>query len=188
MVNNAINYTSYDILRCFLLADKKKDRKKLSDELNLGEGIIRKILERLKSKGFLESTNKGHVLTKKGEKTLKLIMGKFSLHEFRTKNYFARMDKSLVIIHKARTRMKSFEIRDLAIKNGAEACLIFYYKDELLMPPGDFIPREFRGLEKRFSLKSDSYMIITIAKEKKWAQISALAVAVELTKIQLNLL
>ena len=73
MVGNIPNFTKIDILRCFLRLNKNISRQELAIELELGEGTIRTILNILKSDKFLESTKKGHFLSKKGIEALEQI-------------------------------------------------------------------------------------------------------------------
>src|SRR3989344_1154647 len=70
MVGNIPNFTKIDILRCFLRFNKNIGRQELAKDLELGEGTARTILEILKSNNLLDSTKKGHFLSRKGSETL----------------------------------------------------------------------------------------------------------------------
>lgn len=182
MANNPINFTTYDITRCLLALEEFNDRKSLSYELDLGEGIVRTILEKLKDQRIISSTKHGHALTKKGVARLKKIRSTITLFDTKI-SYYRRLKSKAIIIRDARPKLKSFELRDLAIKNGAEACLVFYFNNELLMPPGDFVPIEFKNIAKDHDLKNKDWLIICIAHDKKWAEIACLAVAERLLKV-----
>jgi hypothetical protein len=116
-------------------------------------------------------------LTKKGKDINESIKKNIEIHEVKLNRYFRNLSKAALVVRKSKAKLKSFEIRDIAIKNGAEACLIFFYSHELLMPPGDFVPAEFKNFDRKFNLQNGDWIIVTIAKDKKWAEISALAVA-----------
>ena len=80
MVGNIPNFTKIDVLRCFLRLKKNTGRQELARDIGLGEGTIRTILNILKSKQLLDSTKKGHFLSKKGTDVLNQI---FTLYDFR---------------------------------------------------------------------------------------------------------
>ena len=69
MVGNIPNFTKIDALRCFLRFNKNIGRQDLAKDLELGEGTVRTILEILKAKKLLDSTKRGHFLSKKGAET-----------------------------------------------------------------------------------------------------------------------
>ena len=64
MVGNIANFTKIDLLRCLLKIEKPVSRSFLAKSLELGEGTIRSILDILKSKGYIESNNIWHYLSK----------------------------------------------------------------------------------------------------------------------------
>ena len=66
MTGNKPNFTNIDVLRCFLRLSKNTGRQELSRQLKLGEGTVRTILGLLKSRKLLQSTKKGHFLSKLG--------------------------------------------------------------------------------------------------------------------------
>ena len=79
MVGNTPNFSKIDILRCFLMFDKNIGRQELSRELEMGEGTVRTILDILKSKKLLDSTKRGHFLSKKGSEILSQIYERISM-------------------------------------------------------------------------------------------------------------
>src|SRR3989338_10737 len=79
MVGNIPNFTKIDILRCFLRFSKNTGRQELARELEIGEGTMRTILKILKSKNLLDSTKKGHFLSKRGGGALKQIYDSISM-------------------------------------------------------------------------------------------------------------
>ena len=72
-------------------------------------------------------------------------------------------------------------MRDAAIKNGADAALIFEFRDGLKLLDAGY-KGTFDGLERQLELKSGDVVIVTSSNTRRWAEVSALAVACELNE------
>ena len=180
MVGNTPNFSKYDVLRCFLRLEKEIGRQELAKELSLGEGTIRSILDILKKKGFLESTKKGHFLSKKGTDELKII--KKSLAEskrFKFDKMYKNSVKFAIVLKSAKINFKTYELRDIAVKNGSEGAVIFKYNSVLEAPGTEYLDY-FKDLEKAFELEKNNVLIVSFAKDSRFAEIGALAVSSEL--------
>lgn len=105
---------------------KRIGRKQLAEELGVGEGSMRTILDQLKKRGLITSSRGGHSLTAKGEHTLSkpfefvqvnvgdLTMGKVNI---------------ATVVRGAATKvMRGIEQRDEAIKAGADGATILIYR------------------------------------------------------------
>jgi hypothetical protein len=180
MVGNISNYTKIDILRCFLAIDKDISRGELVHSLNLGEGTVRTILDILKEKKFIDSTRQGHALTKKGEDIKNRIFEIISPLKKLPVSIYADYRKIGSIIRGIDTKNVTIEKRDIAVKNGAEGCMIFSYTNKLNLLIFN-LHQNFNFLSKYFEFKPGDILIITFAASYKWAEISNLAVSTELS-------
>jgi len=70
-------YEKINAIRVLIKISIVNSRAEIAEKLNLGEGVTRRILELLKSKGFIISTNKGHKYTESGKLLIKKIKKKF---------------------------------------------------------------------------------------------------------------
>lgn len=116
---------------------KRIGRKQLAEELDVGEGSMRTILDQLKNRGLITSSRGGHFLTTKGERALSkpfefvqvnvgdLTMGKVNI--------------ATVVRGAAAKVMRGIEQRDEAIKAGADgATVLIFKKGRLRFPDGFF--------------------------------------------------
>ena len=115
---------------------KRIGRKQLAEELGVGEGSMRTILDQLKKRGLITSSRGGHSLTAKGEHTLSkpfefvqvnvgdLTMGKVNI---------------ATVVRGAATKvMRGIEQRDEAIKAGADGATVLIFKRGRLRFPDEF--------------------------------------------------
>ncbi len=181
MVGNIANFTDIDILRCFLYIGESTSRAELVDKLELGEGTIRTILDILKDNSLIESTKKGHSLSEKGTKAIGNIKREIEvLNKISYKPHKNLKAKGIVIKNKDKIE-KTTQLRDIAIKNGAEAAMILVFDQKLKMP--DFECREdFSELEHRYDFKNKDILIATFASSRKSAEQSSLSIALELNQ------
>lgn len=179
MVGNIPNFTKMDILRCFLRFSKNVGRQELSRELELGEGTVRTILDALKSKKLLDSTKKGHFLSKKGEEALKHISSHVSLPKIINTGLYPGFKKAGVHVKNVSNLKEIYKLRDMAVKNGAEGAIILKFEGKLYAPEADY-EYNYRGLERNFELKNNDVLVIGFSGEKRSAENGALAVAIEL--------
>ena len=180
MVGNIPNFTKIDILRCFLKCNKNISRKELAKDLELGEGTIRTILEALKSKNFLDSTKKGHFLSKRGNELLNELNECISIQKnVALQNLYNGSEKSAVIVRNAENLKQLYKLRDIAVKNWAEGAIILKYQNKLYAPESDY-EQDFKELEECFDFRDNDVLIIAFANEKRSAENGALAIAVEL--------
>lgn len=180
MVGNIPNYTKIDILRCFLRLGRKTSRQELSRGLGLGEGTIRTILQSLKSRNLLDSTKKGHFLSKKGAELLEQIKLCISMPKALDASILYPEFKKIGIVVKGQESLREiYKLRDIAVKNGSEGALILKFENRLYAPESGF-EQDYSELEKYFKFGSGDILVISFAKEIRRAETGAVAVAVEL--------
>ena len=180
MVGNIPNFTKIDVLRCFLRFNKDMGRQELARELEIGEGTVRTILETLKSKKFLDSTKKGHFLSKKGYRILRQIYGSISMPKYLTmENIYPGSKKIGVLVRDAPNLKELYKLRDIAVKNGADGAIILKFDKKLYAPESDN-EGNYIGLEKSFNFKANDILIIAFSNKNKDAENGALAIAIEL--------
>ncbi len=180
MVGNTPNFTKIDILRCFLKFHDNVSRQQLAKELSLGEGTVRTILSILKSKRLLESTKKGHFLSRAGAKALNEILERISVPKrVSIENLYPEFNKMGVVVKGVKELGSLYKIRDIAVRSGADGAVILKYDGKLLAPESD---TSYRGLEKDFNFKSNDVLVVAFSSEIKLAESGALAIAIELNE------
>lgn len=180
MVGNVANFSKIDILRCFLRFAKDIGRQELAKELELGEGTVRTILRILKSKNLLDSTKKGHFLSKKGNEALSLLHKNICvIKDVALKTFYPDAKKVAVLVKNAPTLKGLHRLRDIAVKNGADGALILKFDGKLYAPESDY-KGDFKEIEKFFDMKNDDALVVAFSYDKKSAENGALAIALEL--------
>ncbi|MBS3105150.1 DUF4443 domain-containing protein [Candidatus Woesearchaeota archaeon] len=181
MVGNIPNFTKIDILRCFLRFQKNTGRQEIAKDLELGEGTVRTVLEILKSKKLLDSTKKGHFLSKRGEEILNQIYEILSTpRNVAMRHLYPDFKKIGVIVRNASNLKELYKLRDIAVKNGADGALILKFENRLYAPESDY-EQDYKELEKSFDFRNGDVLIVAFANDKRNAENGALAIAVELS-------
>ena len=182
MVGNTPNFIKIDILRCFLRFNKNTSRQELARDLELGEGTIRTILELLKSKKLLDSTKKGHFLSKKGNEALSQIYEFISApRNITMHNIYPNSRKIGVLIRNVPNLKELYKLRDMAVKNKADGAIILTFENGLYAPESDY-NQDYKELEKQFDFRNKDVLVIAFSSEKRHAENGALAIAVELNE------
>ena len=182
MVGNIPNFTKIDILRCFLRFKKNTGRQELAKDLGLGEGTVRTILEIFKSKKLIDSTKKGHFLSRKGTEVLNQIYKLISNPKNITiQNIYPNQKKVGIILKNISNLNELYKLRDIAVRNGADGAIILRFNHKLYAPESDY-EQDYTELENYFDLKNNDVLVITFANEKRHAENGALAISIELNK------
>jgi predicted transcriptional regulator len=183
MVGNQSNFTKIDILRCFVRFSQDIGRQQLSNDLFLGEGTIRSILNSLKSNNLLKSSNKGHFLSKQGIKELGKINSEVSApKKLKVKCIYPEFKKIAIRIKKAHNLKESYKLRDLAVKNGAEGALILKF-DKRLAAPDSGYKYDYSEFDNSFEFMEGDILIVAFSKDLSTAEIGAYSVAIEISPI-----
>ena len=181
MVGNLSNFTKIDTLRCLLKIENPISRIELSKILGLGEGTIRSILNILKKNNLLESNNKGHYLSEKGRNIIKKIKDNINLKEITLNDPYPNKKKIALHLKSPDKLIKSYILRDDAMKNGADGALVFNFDKKLELYGSDY-DRDFSDMEGMFDLGKDDLVIAAYADSYRLAEHGALAAAIELNK------
>ncbi len=181
MVGNIPNFTKIDALRCFLRFNKNIGRQDLAKDLELGEGTVRTILEILKAKKLLDSTKRGHFLSKKGAETLTRIHDCISMPKnVIIQSIYPDLKKIGILIKNTSSLRELYRLRDIAVKNGADGAIILKYEGKLYAPESDY-GQDYKELEKYFDFDNGDVLVISFSNKKRQAENGALAIAVELS-------
>ena len=181
MVGNLSNFTKIDTLRCLLKIENPVSRIELSKILGLGEGTIRSILNILKKNNLLESNNKGHYLSEKGRNIIKKIKDNINLKEITLNDHYPNKKKIALHLKSPDKLIKSYILRDEAMKNGADGALVFNFDKKLELYGSDY-DRDFSDMEGMLDLGKDDLVIVAYADSYRLAEHGALAAAIELNK------
>lgn len=180
MVGNISKFTKIDILRCFLRFHDRISRKELANELMLGEGTVRTILSILKSRKLLNSSKKGHLLSRKGTEMLSNLRRNIeppkiiSVH-----NLYPEYKKIGVLVRNAKKLKQLYKLRDIAVKHGADGAVILKFHRELYAPESEY-KMDFKSVKKCFNLRNGDVVVIAFSDKVKNAENGALAIAIEL--------
>lgn len=125
-------FDEISIILCFFLLDKFRSRSFLADKLNIGEGSVRYILDKLKQKKLIISSKKGHIHSKNGSKLFSSIKENISVpqeigSDSITKKYFPlfKGNRSAYLLLKRCSLSKNiYLMRDAAIKEGCDGAVI----------------------------------------------------------------
>jgi hypothetical protein len=161
---------------------KKIGRKQLVEEVGIGEGSMRTILNRLKKQGLIVSSRGGHALTPKGKRFLgrplqlvQIDAGPLTVGE---------IDVATVVRGVAGKVKRGIEQRDEAIKVGADGATVLVYKGGKLRFPDGFMKVE-KGLAtlliKLFEPREGDVIVVGTAKDVVKAEEGAKAAARSLT-------
>jgi hypothetical protein len=176
MPGNQTNYDNIDVIRCFLSLETEKSRLILKKDLDLGEGSIRGILNDLKQKGLILSTKKGHLHSKKGEVIFENIIKKFhypysSASKKFLKDFFPLYEKDNIRISHLfnltldeNIKKRIYMYRDLAIKAGADGCLILKLQGKKISLMDYCYEENMDEINEMIKVKRDSIILICIGK------------------------
>lgn len=131
-------FSIFHMLRAIeLIAEKAIGRSKLAEELEVGEGVVRTMINRLKDAGLIATSKLGCVLTSKGLKLWNECKRVFRRKVEIGKSELTFADYNFAILvknhgHKVKSGMKQ---RDAAIIVGARSATTVVFKGENLIIP-----------------------------------------------------
>ena len=134
MAGSYPKFNAFDVLRVFLKIEKDNARVTLVKDTGIGEGTMRTILNLLKDKRLITSNRQGHSLTKKGQLLKDELSSIVESSEFKDDKIFSGKRKFVFWVKKPDHNKPIYEERDIAVKNGADAALIFGYDNRLRLP------------------------------------------------------
>ncbi|MDI6884411.1 MAG: DUF4443 domain-containing protein [Hadesarchaea archaeon] len=160
-------------------------RKQLTEELGVGEGSVRTILNQLKERELITSSRGGHALTAKGRRSL----GKpFELIQVDVGGLTVGEVNVATIVRGAAAKVKrGIEQRDEAIKAGAAGATVLIFREGKLQFPGGFLKvgkRPTEVLMKSFNPREGDVIIIGSARDVVTAEAGAKAAARSLASLR----
>jgi predicted transcriptional regulator len=156
-------------------------------DLEENEGVVRRILELLSSKGLVKPTRSGCILTPLGELCMNELLKQRGIVDFSevdlTKMKVGPKSIALHIRRPVPAKRSILDLRDEAVRMGAHGVLILAYKGTSLAIPSikksvanRYLPI-FEGLKQRFSLVDGDNIIVVFADTRSRALSGSLAVA-----------
>jgi len=179
MERSQAKFFATEVLAVFLKLNTRKSRASLSKEAGLGEGSIRTILNILKHKNLIESNRKGHIHSQAGAKAYSAIRAAFSVSA-------TDVIKGAYCIHvkPPLKEQKSYKLRDIAVRWGAEGAIILKcLNGQLVMPPSKEVDYEedFSALLPKVS--EGDYLILVWGASAADMLSAGLAIASELSAV-----
>lgn len=134
-------FREFEFLDLLLVLDREGviGRKKLSECMGVGEGVIRTMIRRLRSQSLIEVSGKGGCKLSETGKVLVEEIKKFvkNVGAIDLKLPWDYPNNYVLIIRRAGDKIKrGLEQRDEAIKAGAKALMVLTYIDNKLIMPG----------------------------------------------------
>jgi len=178
------SFSLFHMLRAIeIIAEKTIGRSKLAENLSLGEGVTRTILERLKDASLVKTSKAGCTLTDKGLKLLKEYKSVLKRVEIGDNELTFAKYSSAILIKKGGNRIKTgVEQRDAAVRVGAKGVTTIVLKEGRLIIPSvssnitrDF-PKAANQIVKHLKTENDA-IVIASGDNIKDAEYGSLAAA-----------
>ncbi|MEM3613268.1 MAG: DUF4443 domain-containing protein [Candidatus Bathyarchaeia archaeon] len=168
-----------------LISEKPLGRGKLAEELRVGEGVVRTIINRLKRAGLISTSRAGCQLTVKGFKLFdeyrKTLGKRAKLEEAKL---MPALFNSAILAKNCGDRVKSgIEQRDAAVKVGAKGATTIIFKNGRLVIPSvcDDLSRDYpKTAEKLIALlqpEENDVIVVAGADSLELAEYGATAAA-----------
>lgn len=164
-------------------------RKQLSRELDLGEGVVRTLIQRLKGMELLETSRGGMVLTPKGQEVLSRLMELISSTEMPETTITVGSKNYAVLVKNVGGNVrKGIEQRDAALIAGAKGATTLVYEEGRLKMPS--MVTDLESSISRYLLESlrpmdGDAIIIGSAEEILAAEIGAKFAALKLLEMSI---
>lgn len=181
------SFSVLHLIKCLELVAKtgQVGRGKLAEELRIGEGATRTLIERLKTARLISVSRKGCVLTEKGKKVWNKFESIFPQKTKLERNELALADCNVTVqIRGVGNRVRTgLEQRDAAIIAGAKGATTLVFRDEKLIAPnisddvGHDFPTAFQQITMLLKLRENDAVVIGSADTWSRAEYGALAAA-----------
>ena len=169
----------------YLLSDGKRiGRKRLADEVGIGEGSMRRILDTLQDWDYISIKQTGIMITKTGRSFLDQIPIQ-PVDIFLEGSVIGDYQQGVIVRGVSSKVNNGMEQRDAGIKVGAEGCTTIVYRDGKLSIPPDWNldverPQTAKKIRDELGMKPDDAMIIGGGNTKQSAVVAAVSAALEL--------
>ena len=161
-----------------LIAERgPRGRKELANELGVGEGSMRTILDRLKRQGLIVSSRAGHAITAKGKRRLQEKLFEYVQIDAGSLTV-SDVDVATIVKGAASKVKRGIEQRDEAIKVGANGATVLVFKGGKLRFPDGFleIKEELSStLTKALKPREEDVIVIGTARDAVRAEEGAKA-------------
>ena len=169
-------------IRVFVKLSVCTGRADVAKNLELGEGVTRRILEYLKEKNLIVSTNKGHKFTEKGISLINEVKKNLCLKKTLDLDQYNEYKNTVILVKDYNNKKLDYKIRDTAIRNGAQAALILVnQKEKLTFPDFEYDLNDFSKIDEAIKSENGDILIITFAEKQHIADISCLFAAYEVS-------
>ncbi|MGN0098090.1 MAG: DUF4443 domain-containing protein [Candidatus Methanomethylophilaceae archaeon] len=122
----------------YLLSDgRRMGRKRLADEVGVGEGSMRRIIDTLKEWDFINIKQTGITITKAGLSFLDQLPLR-PVNIFVEGSVAGECQQGVLVLGGADKVVNGMEQRDAGIKVGADGCTTIVIRDGILMIPPDW--------------------------------------------------
>ncbi len=182
-----IDFDDINLIRTFYYLQKYPGRANLSEFLNIGEGVMRRLLEILNNRDLILSSNKGHKYSEKGQKLIDEINKNIVIKNELELNLFKNKKNTAILLHDTSNTKINYILRDIAIRNQADGAMIFKYSDKLELPDCDYNLESFEILKDIFHFKKNDVLIVTFSDNKLISDISCFAVASKISESLKNI-
>lgn len=154
-------------------------RKRLAENLNLGEGSMRTLLDHLKEEDYVSSAPRGHSLTDEGKHELSRMEERFLKFNAGSLTV-GKIDVATTVRRASDGIKRGIAKRDEAIKAGAKGATILVFENgDLRFPKLDFEidPQVKSNLKDHFQVEEGDVIIIGTADNELDAERGTLAAA-----------
>ncbi len=167
-----------------LSSGKRMGRKRLAEEIGVGEGSMRRILDTLKEWEFIEIKQTGITITKGGQSFLNQMPIR-PVDVFIEGSVMGDFQQGVIVLGGADKVNNGMEQRDAGIKVGGEGCTTIVIRDGALMIPPDWnidkeMPELAYTIRKETGMTQDDALIIGGGESKSIAVSAALTAALEM--------
>lgn len=147
-----------------LSGGRRLGRKRLAEEVGVGEGSMRRIIETLKEWDFIDIKQTGITITKAGQAFLTQVPIR-PVDVFIEGSVLGKYQQGVIVLGCADKVNNGMEQRDAGIKVGGEGCTTLVIRDGCLMIPPDWnldekMPDAAYKIRKETGLTQDDALVI----------------------------
>ncbi len=147
-----------------LSGGRRLGRKRLAEEVGVGEGSMRRIIETLKEWDFIDIKQTGITITKAGQAFLTQVPIR-PVDVFIEGSVLGKYQQGVIVLGCADKVNNGMEQRDAGIKVGGEGCTTLVIRDGCLMIPPDWnldekMPDTAYRIRKETGLTQDDALVI----------------------------
>lgn len=167
-----------------LSGGKRIGRKRLADEVGVGEGSMRRIVDTLKEWEFIDIKQTGISITKTGQAFLNQVPIR-PVDVFLEGSVIGAYQQGILVLGCAGVVNKGMEQRDAGIKAGGNGCTTLVIRDGVLMVPPDWSvdehdPEAAYKIRKETGMTQEDALIIGGGDTQPLAVESAVAAALSM--------